>query len=262
VLVPALKDTYDLILTFDYENINTTIEDNARLLKMRLEEVGLGASHGKTLHIAAHSMGGLVSRWFIEREGGNKVVNHLVMLGTPNGGSPWATIQDMATAALGMALNSIAAVVWPVKVLGTLVSAIETIDVSLDQMKPGSDFLKNLASSPDPGVPYTIIAGQTSIIQVAAEGGENSLLAKLWRKIKPQSWMYDMADMAFFQTPNDIAASVDSIYAVPANRNPAPLFLPPVACDHLSYFNTNAGLTALTEILAEKENLAQAAGGS
>ena len=66
-----LASLYDLVLTFDYENLNTTIEDNGRMLKARLEEVGLGAGHGKTLDIAAHSMGGLVSRWFIEREGGN-----------------------------------------------------------------------------------------------------------------------------------------------------------------------------------------------
>lgn len=259
VLVPALKDSYDLILTFDYENINTTIEDNARLLKMRLEDVGLGAGHEKTLHIAAHSMGGLVSRWFIEREGGNQVVNHLVMLGTPNGGSPWARIQDMATVALGIALNGLSTVVWPVKVLGTVVSAIETIDVSLDQMKPGSDFLKNLSTSPDPGVPYTVIAGQTSIIPAATAGVENSLLAKLWRKIKPRNWMYDVASLAFFHSPNDVAASVDSIYAVPANRNPAPGFLPPVPCDHMTYFNTSAGLEALLEVLVQKENLTHAA---
>ncbi len=84
-----LASLYDVILTFDYENLNTTIEDNGRALKVRLQAVGLGAGHGKALDIAAHSMGGLVSRWFIEREGGNQVARRLVMLGTPNGGSPW-----------------------------------------------------------------------------------------------------------------------------------------------------------------------------
>ena len=54
----TLKSRYDLVLTFDYENLNTPIEDIARSLKQRLEAVGLGAGHGKTLHIAAHSMGG------------------------------------------------------------------------------------------------------------------------------------------------------------------------------------------------------------
>ena len=50
-------------------------------LRQRLESVGLGKDHGKTLHIVAHSMGGLVSRWFIEREGGKDIVNHLIHAG-------------------------------------------------------------------------------------------------------------------------------------------------------------------------------------
>ena len=33
----ALASLYDLVLTFDYENLNTTIDDNGRLLDKRLE---------------------------------------------------------------------------------------------------------------------------------------------------------------------------------------------------------------------------------
>ena len=51
-------DTTDLVLTFDYENINTTIEENAHLLKDRLAASGLDAAHGKCVQIVAHSMGG------------------------------------------------------------------------------------------------------------------------------------------------------------------------------------------------------------
>jgi hypothetical protein len=38
----SLAQAYDLILSFDYENLHTSIEENARLLKQRLEAVGLG----------------------------------------------------------------------------------------------------------------------------------------------------------------------------------------------------------------------------
>jgi len=55
--IRPLGELYDLVLTFDYENLHTTIEENARSLKLRLESVGLGANHGKKLHIVAHSMG-------------------------------------------------------------------------------------------------------------------------------------------------------------------------------------------------------------
>ena len=84
-----MADRYDLVLTFDYENLQDPIAETARALKERLAAVGLGADHGKSVDVVAHSMGGLVSRWFIEREGGNRAIQRLIMLGTPNGGSPW-----------------------------------------------------------------------------------------------------------------------------------------------------------------------------
>src|SRR5262249_54405765 len=85
----GIADRYDLVLTFDYENLNDPIQDTARALKERLEHAGIVPGTGKRLDVVAHSMGGLVARWFIEREGGDRVVRRLVMLGTPNGGSPW-----------------------------------------------------------------------------------------------------------------------------------------------------------------------------
>ena len=66
----GMADRYDLVLTFDYENLEDPIAETARTLKDGLEAVGLGPDHGKSLDIIAHSMGGLVSRWFIERDMG------------------------------------------------------------------------------------------------------------------------------------------------------------------------------------------------
>ena len=253
----ALADHYDLILTFDYENLHTTIEENARQLQERLVTVGLSANHGKTLHIVAHSMGGLVSRWFIEREGGNQVVQHLVMLGTPNAGSPWSTVEDWATTALGIGLNGLAMVAWPVSVLGSLVSALETVDVSLDQMKPGSAFLQSLASSPNPGIPYTIIAGDTAILSAALHQdphGLDSIFARLWARIRPRNWLSAITAPIFFGQANDIAASIDSIQSVPAHQTLPSKIVEPIACDHLTYFTTEAGLRALAGACTGEQN--------
>ena len=237
----SLSEDYDLVLTFDYENINTAIEENARLLKRRLEAVGLGSNHGKILSIIAHGMGGLIARWFIEREGGNQVIQHLIMLGTPNAGSPWPTVQAWATFALTIGLNSLSTVAWPVKVLGSLLGAIETIDVALDQMQPGSEFLKSLAASPAPGIPYTIIAGNTSIIPILEASGQlEQLMQKLCKVV----------ELPFFGQPNDIAATVKSIKSVSPEYVPQPLIYE-AACNHLTYFNTQAGLQALAEALSQ-----------
>ena len=53
---------------------------------------------------------------------------------------------------------------------------------------------------------------------------------------------------AFFGEPNDIAVSVANIRRQPAGRT-QPATVREVACDHLTYFNTQAGLNALAELL-------------
>lgn len=227
---------YDLVLAFDYENLNTSIDQNARLLKSRLEAIGLGKGHGKTLHIIAHSMGGLVSRWFIEQEGGKAIVDHLIMLGTPNNGSPWPQVQAGITTAVSFAINGLSLVAAPLKILEGLLSRIETIDVSLDQMQPGSDFLAEIASAPDPKVPYTLVVGNTSLIGKNESAGlKQRLVQRLWKA----------AELPFFNQPNDIAVSVDSIVSIPAGRSPQPKLIP-TACNHLEYFINSHGLASLT----------------
>ncbi|MGB3754776.1 MAG: caspase family protein [Rivularia sp. (in: cyanobacteria)] len=236
----SLAQEYDLILSFDYENLHTSIEENAKLLKQRLEAVGLGANHGKQLQIVAHSMGGLISRWFIEREGGNQIVNHLIMLGTPNAGSPWSTVEEWALMFVTFGLNSLPSFAFPAKMLSNLLGIIEKIDISLDQMQPGSDFLKSLAASPDPGIPYSIIAGNNSMGSVM---NDTNKLQRLMQKMRNKS-----INLAFFGQPNDIAVTVTSITSVNIARVPQPQ-IHKVSCDHMSYFSDSEGLTALVTAL-------------
>jgi pimeloyl-ACP methyl ester carboxylesterase len=245
----SLRDRYDLVLTFDYENINTPIEENARLLKQRLEQVGLGANHGKVLHIVAHSMGGLVSRWFIEQERGNNVVQHLIMLGTPNAGSPWATVKEWATLVMAVGINSLSQTPLPVKALGSLSEAImNTVDVALDQMQPNSSFIQALAASNDPGIPYSIIAGNTSISPAALqeEGKQATRFKRLMKKLFDK-----VVALPFLGEPNDIAVTVHSIKSLPDGWSVSP-FIQEVACDHLTYFNHPEGLKAVLTALAQE----------
>ena len=251
----TLRELYDRVLTFDYENIQTTIEENARLLGKRLCEVGLGANHGKQLYIVAHSMGGLVSRWFIEKEGGDRVVQHLVMLGTPNGGSPWSTVQDWVFAVLGIGLNQLSAIVWPTNVVALLLGFLEANDYSLEQMQPNSPYLKAIAENPDPHVLYTIIAGDRSLIPAAMQVNselQSSPVQRLMQKLFDKT-VDKVVDLAFFRQPNDIAVSLRSIKNVSDNRIPPPKILAPdTACDHLTYFTSKAGLEALANALHQK----------
>jgi hypothetical protein len=247
-----LASLYDLILTFDYENLSTTIEENARLFKTRLEAVGLAAGHGKTLDIAAHSMGGLVSRWFIEREGGNQIARRLVMLGTPNGGSPWPKVTDWALVALTLGLNHLTAIPWPPAVVGGLAARIEKPTVTLNEMLPTSQVLADLKQSPDPGIPYVLIAGNTSIIPPAVatpDAGKQSVLARLVARLTSPELLHKVANPFFLGEVNDIAVSVSSMENLAAGRT-SPFSVHPVGCDHLSYFSDPAGLKALAEVLS------------
>jgi pimeloyl-ACP methyl ester carboxylesterase len=244
-------NVYDLVLAFDYENLNTSIEDNARLLKQRLEAVGLGNGHGKTLHIVAHSMGGLVSRWFIEREGGKDVVNHLIMLGTPNNGSPLPNIVDFVLPLLTIGLNGLAAVAWPVSAIGALmhlagaatVGAERQMTTALKEMQPESTLVQTLFSSESPGIPYTVIAGNTSLIPVKNVESQRKIEALLQRIGR------SVVDLPFMGAANDIAVKVNSITHLPV-RSPAPK-VTQVACDHLTYFSDPAGLKALADAVKQ-----------
>ncbi|WP_199422965.1 caspase family protein [Actinotalea solisilvae] len=252
---PLLSGRYDVVLTFDYENINTSIVENARLLGERLAAVGLDGSGPQRLDVVAHSMGGLVSRHFVEiaPAGGGPgtgaaVVDRLVTLGTPQSGSPWPTVQKFATVALTVGLNGLAAGAWPLAVLTTLLTALEKVDVALDEMEPGSDLVRALAAAPDPGVPYTVIVGNRSFAgpPVPPEGG---LVRRLLARLHPGRLVEEVVDRVFLEQPNDIAVSVESGRSVPLDRTPAPHVVE-VPSDHMSYFENAEALTLLAEALA------------
>jgi pimeloyl-ACP methyl ester carboxylesterase len=253
---PTLGERYDLILAFDYENINTPIDMTALKLKELLKSVGLGAGHDKTLHIIAHSMGTMVTRWLIEREGGHRFVQKVVLAAPPNAGTPWAKIQDLVLFGLGLAINGLAAIAWPPSIiptligtLSTIVGGVEQVDVTCDQLKPGSDFYKKLAGGDEPGA-YAIIAGNTS--KIVAGGSpirpsEVPLLKKLADKLVSNQTRYKLMSLAFFGKPNDYAVSLESMLALPPERVIEPL--QEIACDHASYFVTKVGLEALAKAL-------------
>jgi pimeloyl-ACP methyl ester carboxylesterase len=262
--IPSANDSFDLVLTFDYENLNTAIEDTARDLKQRLASVGLDTDHGKELHIVAHSMGGLVARWFIEHEGGDRVVDHLVMLGTPNGGSPWPVVADWATSVIAIGLNGLSKIPWPPTVLGTLAKLTTkvgaaaskhagSIEVALAEMSPDSEFLKKLNLTQDVAVRYSILAGNTSLVVAALESdnGQPNRIQRLFRKLNPGKLIdQSTTALAFFGSPNDIAVSVKAIGNVPRSLGGQPL-IHELACDHLTYFSSEAGVNGLLNIMQE-----------
>ena len=241
----TLEDQYDLFLTFDYENLKTPIEDTAADFKKKLEAIGLGAGHSKEFHIVAHSMGGLVSRWFVEKLEGNKVVNHLYMLGTPNQGSPYGSLYEMVTPLLANAVNGavfLKPYILPIKYAGKF---FDKMFHTLKQMNSDSDFLKELNDGTDPGIPYTIIAGNTKLIPPAILDKHNTLLKKLMARFKSRGH-YTALDLLLFKEANDIAVTTKFIKEIPGTDG---WEMPPktieVASDHISYFGDADSLAVM-----------------
>jgi pimeloyl-ACP methyl ester carboxylesterase len=65
------------------------IEDVARAVAARVERL-LRDHRLQHIDVVGHSKGGLIGRYYIQKLGGAARVRHLVTLGTPHRGTPWA----------------------------------------------------------------------------------------------------------------------------------------------------------------------------
>ncbi|MFO0903610.1 MAG: caspase family protein [Pirellulales bacterium] len=254
--VPQTSDAvvdapFDLVLTYDYENLATPIGDTAIQLKTALEQLGLKADDGKRLTIVAHSMGGLVARWLIEREGGAAFVDRLIVCGTPNGGSPFGRVdgaRQILTLLTTLALNAFPAYVPFGGAILTALNASKKLTPCLEQMSPSSEFLKSLNASPDPGVPYVLIAADARSFQESDGRLSARLVAKLGRG--------NLLETLFDGEPHDMATSVESVHQISAARKPAPERRTVVG-HHMNYFDSAASLQVLAEVLPTAEQGAQ-----
>jgi pimeloyl-ACP methyl ester carboxylesterase len=240
-----LADNYDLALTFNYESINTPIERTAEMLEANLAEVGLKAGHGKQFHIVAHSMGGLVSRWFIERRSGKDVVNQLVMLGTPNAGSAIPALHDSFQTLFTMLVNGVPFLnAWstPISWLG---KAVETAMVTVKQQIPNSPFFQQLNESPDAGVPYRIIVGNTQLLLTPKKDVEGTF-SKIYQHFKSRK-MFAVSD-TFFGEANDMVVPDASIGSAGLQKN---VKIEVIPAYHFNYFVPEAdGLKALAAFVS------------
>ena len=229
---------YDTVLAMDYENIHTHIRDNADALAERIAAVGLDT--GRKIDVVAHSMGGLVSRSWIERRGGAAAVRRLVTCGTPHAGSPWPRVQDLATAGLALGLNQLGGI--PGTVLGFLVRGVEHLDNAMDDMQPGSPLLTELAAAAAPdGVRYVTITGDEPF----GADGDATRAGRILRKLRlPAAAL----GLLFGGSPHDLAVSVSSASAVGAGWPTAPTVLD-ADCNHHTYFAADRARAALRSAL-------------
>lgn len=165
-LAPALHLDGHRVLRFNYSNDQSPVR-SADQFAAALEEQ-IAQADIEELAIVAHSMGGLIARDLLTRhaqaedwEGPR--VQHLITVGTPNQGSPVATLQPIGEA------REVVARLWssrslePAEVLSFLVDGSGDAAVALT---PGSSYLEDLNARSLPGdTPITIIAAHASASQ-------------------------------------------------------------------------------------------------
>ena len=242
VKATGLNQKFDLVLTYDYENLSTPIAETAQKLKSQLAAAGLHENDNKKLTLLVHSMGGLVSRWFIEREGGNRIVDHLVMCGTPNNGSPFGKIdgaRKILNVLTGLSVNYVPMFIPFSGAVLLLLNRSKKITPTLEQMNPSSDFIKTLNTSDDPGIRYTILAGDVDEYKEPSD----QFFAKMLAKVGQSS----VFETLFGMKANDIAVSVGSILGVESKRAITPV-RKNVGCHHLNYFVSEAGQEVLKTV--------------
>ena len=79
------------VCTWNYSPLLTDIARGAADLGAHIERICEQTGHDR-VHVVGHSLGGLISRYYVQRRGGDRRVESLVTLGTPHQGSVWAHV--------------------------------------------------------------------------------------------------------------------------------------------------------------------------
>jgi pimeloyl-ACP methyl ester carboxylesterase len=233
---------YDMVLTFDYESLNTPLETTANDLEKRLLELGLKKGMGKRLDVMAHSMGGLVTRFFVEKGGGQSFVKNVYLFGVPNNGSHLAELRDMIAYGITLAVNGFTVFQPYVLPLSLLSKGLSKLMVTISQLNPNSPFIADLNNAPDTGIPYYTTAGNIELLK-----DKNPQQHRFYQKvIKSVKRTPDELVNRLFGEPNDLAVQVSSVKSVGKQTN---VRFKEIACDHYSFFEAPEGLEALAEVV-------------
>ncbi|WP_448626916.1 esterase/lipase family protein [Geodermatophilus sp. URMC 64] len=119
------------VCSWNYSPLLGDVAAGARHLGDHIEKICEETGHER-VHVVGHSLGGLMSRYLVQRLGGDRRVESLVTLGTPHEGSVWAHV-----------------VPTPL----------------IRQLRPGSELLQQLAE-PAPGFTTRITAIYSDIDQM------------------------------------------------------------------------------------------------
>lgn len=223
---------YDHILAFDYETFNTRVSDNGQMLANALRQAGFGPDDGVHLDVFCHSMGTQVTRAMVELHGGDEFVDRCLLAGPPNQGTRLAEAKRLIPWLGTLLLNQFTPSP-PTLIASWALKKIVDDAVGADDMRPSSEFYKQLNSSTKPAkVPYYVLAGVNELTPVE-EGIWNRLAGRL-------SHGSDATLDTIFGDQHDLVINVKSMRGVRDGNYPKELLaVTEVPCNHFGYFSTD-----------------------
>ncbi len=82
------------VAAHDYGLLTADVDEAASALGATVRELAAENGHDR-VHVVGHSLGGLLARWFVQKQGGDAVVDTLVTLGTPHAGTELARLAPL-----------------------------------------------------------------------------------------------------------------------------------------------------------------------
>jgi pimeloyl-ACP methyl ester carboxylesterase len=79
------------VCSWNYSPLLSDVPQGARDLGRHIERICEQTGHDR-IHVVGHSLGGLMARYHVQMQGGDRRVENLVTLGTPHQGSLWAHV--------------------------------------------------------------------------------------------------------------------------------------------------------------------------
>lgn len=242
-----IHESYQVILTYDFENLNTPLEKTAKDLYNRLEAVGVYTpGSGRRLTILASSMGGVMCRWMLEQDkSGIEYVRKLFLVAAPNLGTEISEFRKRLFSLIGKAMAGVQAFkpyLIPLSFLAK--KAGKEVWVTLNQLhREKSEFLKTLnhqAMLPADIERSTIVG---SVKDMSLNRNNNG---KFWARLKRFA-LKVFTSTFVFEGEHDLINPLDS-------QKGAPWFKPEditqVKVDHMSYYFEEESLRVIEAALS------------
>ncbi|WP_336515032.1 caspase family protein [Pollutibacter soli] len=252
-IVASLKDMKDLnskldyVLTYDYENLSTPVTDVAASLGKDLVTAGFGKDSSPSLIIIAHSQGGMVARWLVEKENGNQYVKRLILVGVASAGSELAKLGSGLLGLITHALNGPPVVKLVITGLSFVLKKLK-LDPgrTLKDTEPNSDFITKLRTNfMADGVEYSLIGGDISLLNDYT--GDDPFFQRLKKMLLKEIVFPGIIGLVYHGKKTDIAVTLESMQAINGYDKTKLIIVP---SNHLSYFREKLIQNELKELLS------------